>query len=87
MADGTVSNASMDGAKFKATMSSLNQGNVMAAAARNLQKELLREHAHERTGGNGQAQVDLADLEQASCPPSCGEASFSDTATCPAAPR
>ena len=58
-----ASNYDMDGATFKSTMSSINHGSVMAAAARNLQKELLREQAA-RPADPSRAVVDVADLAQ-----------------------
>jgi hypothetical protein len=70
-----ASNYDMDGATFKSTMSSINQGSVMAAAARNLQKELLREQAA-RPADPSRAVVDVADLAQVRglAPARCGPA-------------
>ncbi len=61
---GGMSNVGMDPDKFKSTMTSINQGTVMAAAARNLQKEMLRQQA-ERPSDPSRAVVDMHDLEQA----------------------
>ena len=63
---GGMSNATMDPAKFKSTMTSINQGTVMAAAARNLKKEMLREQT-ERQVDPSRGGVDMPDLEQARC--------------------
>lgn len=41
----------MNASEFKSTMSSLNHGVVMEAAARNLQKEMLRDQAASGAGG------------------------------------
>ena len=58
-----ASNETMDPAKFRATMSTINQGNVMMAAARNLQSELLAQQGDEPRDPS-RAVVDMHDLEQ-----------------------
>lgn len=58
-----ASNETMDPAKFRSTMSTINQGNVMLAAARNLQAELLAEQGNEPRDPS-RAVVDMHDLEQ-----------------------
>ncbi len=62
-----MSNAAMDPSKFRSTMTALNHGSVMEAAARNLQKEMLRDAANSRSAGEGasRAVIDMQDLEQA----------------------
>ena len=59
-----MANFDMNPDKFRSTMNSLNYGNVMQAAARNLQKELLEEKnaLPEETAHRG---IDMEDLEQA----------------------
>ena len=59
-----MSNAGMDPEKFKSTMTALNHGNVMAAAARNLQKEMRRDAEHAAAEGSSRAVIDMQDLEQ-----------------------
>jgi hypothetical protein len=60
-----MANAGMDPAKFKSTMTALNHGNVMQAAARNLQKEMLRDAEAAKAAGDGsRAVIDMQDLEQ-----------------------
>lgn len=59
---GMASNANMDPEKFRNTMSSLNYGNVMAAAARNLQKELGEEKKDDGSDQPRQAEIDLEDF-------------------------
>ena len=67
MGDSTMSNVNMDAGKFRSTMSALNHGTVMEAAARNLQKEMLRdaEAAARAAEGASRAVIDMQDLEQA----------------------
>ena len=67
MGDKTLSNGAMDPQKFRSTMTALNHGSVMQAAARNLQKEMLRdaEASARHTEGASRAVIDMQDLEQA----------------------
>ena len=62
-----MSNVDMDPAKFRSTMTSLNHGTVMQAAARNLQREMLREAEQSAAMAEGasRAVIDMQDFEQA----------------------
>ena len=53
----------MDPATFRSTMSTINQGNIMVAAARNLQKELLSQQGDQPRDAS-RAVMDMHDLEQ-----------------------
>lgn len=55
---------SMDPAAFRSTMTSLNHGVVMEAAARNLQREMLRDAA-DAGGGGEQLAYDMQAIGQA----------------------
>lgn len=54
-----------DAAGYHKTMSALNHGNVMEAAARNLMKEMARDAAAGANEGASRGVVDMQDLEQA----------------------
>jgi hypothetical protein len=75
MGDSTVSNGAMDPQKFRSTMTALNHGSVMQAAARNLQKEMLRdaEATARNTEGASRAVIDMQDLEQVRARPALRE--------------
>jgi hypothetical protein len=66
-----ASNVNMDPATFRSTMSTINQGNIMVAAARNLQKELLSQQGDQPRDAS-RAVVDMHDLEQVRVFPSGG---------------
>jgi len=59
----TMSNPTMDGESFRSTMSSLNYGTVMEAAARNYIKEKMEDEA-ERAGQRQHAVLDARDLAE-----------------------
>jgi hypothetical protein len=54
-----------DAAGYHKTMSALNHGNVMEAAARNMMKEMARDAAASANEGASRGVVDMQDLEQA----------------------
>ena len=62
-----ASNFDMNPEKFRNTFQAINHGTVMEAAARNLQKEMLRdaEAAARSAEGASRAVIDMQDLEQA----------------------
>lgn len=62
-----ASNFDMNPEKFRNTFQAINHGTVMEAAARNLQKEMLRdaEAAAKAAEGASRAVIDMQDLEQA----------------------
>jgi hypothetical protein len=62
-----MSNFDMNPEKFRSTMTSINHGSVMQAAAKNLQKEMLRDAqaAGALQEGASRAVIDMQDFEQA----------------------
>ena len=62
-----ASNFDMNPEKFRNTFQAINHGTVMEAAARNLQKEMMRdaEAASRAAEGASRAVIDMQDLEQA----------------------
>ena len=62
-----ASNFDMNPEKFRNTFQAINHGTVMEAAARNLQKEMMRdaEAASKAAEGASRAVIDMQDLEQA----------------------
>ena len=62
-----ASNFDMNPEKFRNTFQAINPRTVMAAAARNLKKEMMRdaEAAAKAAEGASRAVIDMQDLEQA----------------------